>query len=294
MDSSSAAHPPPRKLLKKSKGPPISFNNRQHQLQRAPSAPTYPSFHRSAERLPSLDRNQSPAAAAAAAAAAPSPSSSQPALRRQISNPLFASALPSSGAASSSSAHHHPQASSAAPSQHSNSLRTTPELVGQPFDAAAINRSIHQAIATQRPSPPSHTLTADPAPQSKKTTSSTRPPKLRQSASFTLARKMNDTITPPRSDADTKSPRQRYSDEADTSKNRKSDGGKKKSTFSSFVKDMLGSPRRPTISTPTNPMHVTHVSIDNETGEYTVRGTSWAPPPVPAQPSPLLCFPFSR
>jgi hypothetical protein len=40
---------------------------------------------------------------------------------------------------------------------------------------------------------------------------------------------------------------------------------------------MLGSPRRPTISTPTNPMHVTHVSIDNETGDYTVRDTLGLP-----------------
>jgi hypothetical protein len=38
------------------------------------------------------------------------------------------------------------------------------------------------------------------------------------------------------------------------------------------MSSMLGSPRRPTISTPTNPMHVTHVSIDNQTGEFTVRG----------------------
>ncbi|KAJ4298942.1 signal transducing kinase of the PAK [Kalmusia sp. IMI 367209] len=89
---------------------------------------------------------------------------------------------------------------------------------------------------------------------------------------------MNDTITPPRSDGGTKSPRQRYSDEADASnasKNRKSDGGKKKGAFSSFMNSMLGSPRRPTISTPTNPMHVTHVSIDNETGEFTGLPKEW-------------------
>ncbi|KAF1995372.1 Pkinase-domain-containing protein, partial [Amniculicola lignicola CBS 123094] len=104
------------------------------------------------------------------------------------------------------------------------------------------------------------------------------PKLLRQSASFTaLARSTMDTITPPRSDRSDghQSPRQRYSDDTDTTaKNRKSDGGKKKGTFSSFMNSMLGSPRRPTISTPTNPMHVTHVSIDNVTGEFTVRATS--------------------
>ncbi|KAF2755720.1 Pkinase-domain-containing protein [Pseudovirgaria hyperparasitica] len=71
------------------------------------------------------------------------------------------------------------------------------------------------------------------------------------------------------------SPRQRYSDESETQKKRRSDGGKKKGGFSSFVSNLVGSPRRPTISTPTNPMHVTHVSIDNETGLYTGLPKEW-------------------
>lgn len=248
-------HAAPRKLLKKSKGPPISFNNnaRNHALQRAPSAPTYPSFHqqRSAEHLQLGTLPQ-------AAHHYTHQDSSPPSLVRRTSNPQFS--LQSAGGPSAQSSQH--------------SLRTAEDLVGKPFDAAAINKSITAALQ-QRPPPPQHSLTADylPAPQPKKSSSS-KSPKLRQSASFTLAqRKMNDTITPPRSDGGTKSPRQRYSDEADSShaKNRKSDGGKKKGTFSSFMNSMLGSPRRPTISTPTNPMHVTHVSIDNETGEFTVR-----------------------
>jgi p21-activated kinase 1 len=75
--------------------------------------------------------------------------------------------------------------------------------------------------------------------------------------------------TPP---SGTKSPRNRYSDEGDATKKRYSGGAKKKgSTFSNFMSSLVSSPRRPTISTPTNPMHVTHVSIDNETGEFTVR-----------------------
>lgn len=255
------AHPS-RKLVKKARGPPISFHNnlRNHSLQRAPSAPTYPSFH--------AQRTADPAQAARALARddAPQPEPSPP-LRRQTSNPAISLSAPS--AASSS-----------------HSLRTTPELVGAPFDAAAINKSISATIATQRP-PLAHAHSrpsdhhAPPQHPKKKPAKS---PKLRQSASFTLARKMNDTITPPRSDGGTKSPRQRYSDEADAahSKNRKSDAGKKKGAFSSFMNSMLGSPRRPTISTPTNPMHVTHVSIDNETGEFTVRA-----PPSPLRV--LLC-----
>jgi p21-activated kinase 1 len=87
-----------------------------------------------------------------------------------------------------------------------------------------------------------------------------------------------ESITPPRSDQGSKSPAQRYSDDSEAatkSKNRKSDGGKKKGAFSSFVNSMLGSPRRPTISTPSNPMHVTHVSIDNQTGEFTGLPKEW-------------------
>jgi hypothetical protein len=64
------------------------------------------------------------------------------------------------------------------------------------------------------------------------------------------------------------SPRQRYSDEARPD-------GKKKSMFANLLNGVKSNPRRPTISTPSNPMHVTHVGIDNETGKFTVR----TPPP---------------
>jgi p21-activated kinase 1 len=118
--------------------------------------------------------------------------------------------------------------------------------------------------ATTDPAAPRRRSTQRPTAQP----SRFKAPTLRQSASFTaLARKMD---TPP---SGTKSPRSnRYSDEGDAAKKRLSGGGKKKGTFSSFMSNLVSSPRRPTISTPTNPMHVTHVSIDNETGEFTVRG----------------------
>ena len=46
---------------------------------------------------------------------------------------------------------------------------------------------------------------------------------------------------------------------------------KKKSGFSSFMNSVLGSPRNVKISAPENPVHVTHVGFDNETGQFTVR-----------------------
>ena len=95
-------------------------------------------------------------------------------------------------------------------------------------------------------------------------------PKLRTSQSLAAlsgAVKM-ERITPPRNNTNNGSgsgyvsPRQRYSDEAKPDK--------KKNVFASFLNGVKSSPRRPTISTPSNPMHVTHVGIDNETGQYTV------------------------
>ncbi|KAF2472636.1 Pkinase-domain-containing protein [Lindgomyces ingoldianus] len=251
----------PHNRLRK-KQPLASFHNsKQATLRRAPSAPTYPSFTSSPsgggyhQRSPTrTDQPPSPFAVQPASSATSS-------LRHKVSN----------------SSVHSPYVGTATPASSSSlDKRPTPELVGAPFtfDTRAILENISDSAAAsntshQPPRPPlQHAQTAEPKFKS---------PKLRQSASFTaLARKM-ETITPPRSDGGgTKSPRQRYSDDADASiKNRKSDGGKKKGTFSSFMNSMLGSPRRPTISTPTNPMHVTHVSIDNKTGEYTGLPKEW-------------------
>jgi hypothetical protein len=92
-------------------------------------------------------------------------------------------------------------------------------------------------------------------------------PKLRTSQSHVALGHKMDRVTPPRSETSssgTKSPRQRYSDEA------KPDFGKKKGMFASFLNGVKGSPRRPTISSPVNPTHVTHVSFDQDTGTLTV------------------------
>ncbi|PVI02867.1 Pkinase-domain-containing protein [Periconia macrospinosa] len=167
------------------------------------------------------------------------------------------------------------------PQNPSHSLRTTPELVGQPFDVAAIQESINKAKAHQHATP--NTVNISPAAaaasrpaltHSATDVPSTRQKGLRASASFTALAQRSKMDTPPRSDGGA-TPRQRYSDEHDTkASKRKSDGGKKKGTFSSLFSG-FSSPRRPTISTPTNPMHVTHVSIDNVTGEFTGLPREW-------------------
>ncbi|KIW04409.1 uncharacterized protein PV09_04685 [Verruconis gallopava] len=100
-------------------------------------------------------------------------------------------------------------------------------------------------------------------------------PKLRTSQSHVAlaGERTMDRITPPRSETSstgTKSPSQRYSDEA-----RPDVGGKKKSMFASFLNGVKGSPRRPTISSPVNPTHLTHVSFDQNTGTLTGLPPEW-------------------
>ncbi|KAF1809721.1 Pkinase-domain-containing protein [Eremomyces bilateralis CBS 781.70] len=143
--------------------------------------------------------------------------------------------------------------------------KTTPELVGAPFDAPSLYKNIDAVTTTPQPS--LHHQSSNPSP------ASLSAPRIRHSQSFAaLQGHQMERVTPPRSDGGSKSPRQRYSDEATGGPV----GGKKKGVLSTLMSGMgLGTPRRPTISTPTNPMHVTHVSIDNETGQFTGLPKEW-------------------
>jgi hypothetical protein len=94
-------------------------------------------------------------------------------------------------------------------------------------------------------------------------------PPLRQSASFSVgdssimnekaqgSRIMENQLTSPK----------RFSDE---SKDPKIAVLRKKSGFSSFMSGLVGSPKKPIISAPENPVHVTHVGYDSTTGQFTV------------------------
>lgn len=94
-------------------------------------------------------------------------------------------------------------------------------------------------------------------------------PSLRQSASFSMGDRTGTDTS--RSDSEGGSAAsKRYSDDANGSKNPAS--RKKKSGISSFIGSVLGSPRSNSvkISAPENPVHVTHVGFDNQTGQFTV------------------------
>ena len=138
--------------------------------------------------------------------------------------------------------------------------RSSDELIGTTFDAPGSSKTVDHTKASgyqnslRRPGPPplSHT---SPDPRMLTTP-------LRQSASFSSGDRTIET-TPTRTDSGF-SISKRYSDE---SKAR----WRKKSGISQIFNSVLGSSRNVKISAPENPIHVTHVGYDNETGQFTVR-----------------------
>ena len=271
-----------RKLLRKA--PPTS--NSQHSPRResaqVDSVHTAASafHHHPSPTLPTA-RSDSDPAATTAVTTAYSPT---------VAGPPYT--LPSSDHPAAPS-NHHPDQSVSNP-RYSVSDHTPTDLLGQRFDSLSVINSF-DAIASDaqpRSHSESHTL-----PQSQPHTptlasafeeqSSQRPPQpIHSNSTFSgsksnraraasrleqslvaAGRRMED-LSGRAGDAGARSPRQRYSDEA-----RETNKLKKKSGFSSFMNNLVGTPRKPTISAPENPVHVTHVGYDQNTGEFTVRPT---------------------
>lgn len=267
-----------RRLRKKAPAIPsnssVNSTTNSPTLRRAPSAPIHQRYSTSSNHSPSHIRTST----------LPSPGTSS---NTSIDSTLAANP---STAPSHSQRQQHSYANDRSHYYHprlSVTEKTSADLLGSRFDSAAVLNSINQTgpysvepqkldnpEPTQAPSPrppqPQHSYSIDSRPAGT--------PQLRQSASFHPAggRQM-DTVTPPRGDLGTRSPRQRYSDEANQSK-----ANKKKSGFSSFMSNLgVSSPRRPQISAPENPVHVTHVGYDQETGEFTVSRIILVPQAAP-------------
>ncbi|KAH8704960.1 kinase-like domain-containing protein [Talaromyces proteolyticus] len=143
------------------------------------------------------------------------------------------------------------------------------DLIGPPFDTRAMLNVLqetesvdqenqeYEPESAQRP-PRLQTYHTSPDPRS------VQP--LRQSASFSALQPRMDTALPQIQDA--------------PNSKRNSDDGlgikpRRKGTFSSFVNSVLGSPRNIKISAPENPVHVTHVGYDNQTGQFTGLPKDW-------------------
>ncbi|EEP76317.1 serine/threonine-protein kinase PAK 3 [Uncinocarpus reesii 1704] len=142
------------------------------------------------------------------------------------------------------------------------SLQNSDELIGSRFDTRGMLNALEstQMQSSQRP-PPLHSYNTSPDPRST--------PTLRNSGVFNSKERRMD---PPSPDG-TIIAAKRHSDEGTTVK--PGLGGRKKSGFSNFVNSMLGSPRNIKISAPENPVHVTHVGFDNETGQFTGLPKEW-------------------
>jgi p21-activated kinase 1 len=181
--------------------------------------------------------------------------------------------------------------------------------MGQRFDSAAVisnleaacqsaDQSFTQSLQASATSSRAPSVTALPqAPRlqysySTGTTPTITSPSLAQSLAAT-GRKMDD-IAPLQSETNgARDPKQRNSDEAV----KENKFMKRKTGFTNFMTGLISTPRRPAISAPENPVHVTHVGYDQETGEFTV--SSFRRPFATSQRSALyviaasLTIPFS-
>ncbi|GAB1732200.1 hypothetical protein NU195Hw_g7985t1 [Hortaea werneckii] len=160
--------------------------------------------------------------------------------------------------------------------QHPSRLsQASADIIGERFDSAAVLESFNQVPYSARDAPPPPPAASQPAHHQQPLAGAAHPPRppnlphanttghasgpgLAQSFQAATGRKMEEV----------RGPRQRYSDEVKDTR-----GLKKKSGFSSFFN--LASPRRPNISAPENPVHVTHVGYDQETGEFTGLPKEW-------------------
>ncbi|KAI9151829.1 Serine/threonine-protein kinase MST20 [Paramyrothecium foliicola] len=146
------------------------------------------------------------------------------------------------------------------------------DLIGAPFDGAAILNRIEATNSTA----PSQTAPRGNVPPLVKAGTEPRiaPPRLRTSISFS---NMDSSI------ADRIQGGRQASDGGPASAKRFSDEGKdgrtgvlrKKSGFSGFMNSLVGSPKKPVISAPENPVWVTHVGYDSATGQFTGLPKEW-------------------
>ncbi|KAK7747281.1 signal transducing kinase of the PAK [Cytospora paraplurivora] len=148
--------------------------------------------------------------------------------------------------------------------------RASEEFIGAPFDGSAI---LNRIEATKSPT----TIHRPPIPHTAYTTPDARVAgsPFRQSASFSAA---PDTMAAEKSQGTKVSENQlngpkRFSDEAKDAK--MTTVLRKKSGFSGFMTSLVGSPKKPTISAPENPVHVTHVGYDSSTGQFTGLPKEW-------------------
>lgn len=229
----------------------------------------------SLRRAPSAPPVRSPANNYASSSSSPRhpavsqwPSNASPALSQ---GDFLATAHPASTTASHSAPAHRPdRLSDTHPRRESR--EQSDDLLGAPFDGAAILSRIE---STKYASPQTSSQRSPVSPALNKTIVDKRfvSPALRPSRSFgnmepAISEKNHAGRAP---EAGVTGPK-RYSDEGKESKPLIL---RKKSGFSGFVTSLVGSQKKPIISAPENPVHVTHVGYDSSTGQFTGLPKEW-------------------
>ncbi|KAJ1338396.1 p21-activated kinase 1 [Microdochium nivale] len=201
--------------------------------------------------------------------------------------PTWSSSKPPVGSSYHNHNHNHHYQQSSLPLSSSSS-RPSDELIGAPFDGNTILHHVeatrttdyspaHQSLSRSSPStrrpPPPPLLHAPTAADFRQVS-----PALRQSTSFSSSdppsiNMMSEKSQGSRpSDSPLSAPK-RYSD--DSGKDTKPGVLRKKSGFSGLVSTLVGSQKKPVISAPENPVHVTHVGYDSTTGSFTGLPKEW-------------------
>ncbi|KAK5987872.1 Serine/threonine-protein kinase MST20 [Cladobotryum mycophilum] len=147
----------------------------------------------------------------------------------------------------------------------------TDDLIGSPFDASSILNQIEPKPTVPQPQQSSQRWNAPPLLRAG-TDPRLAKPGLRSSLSYNnmdssmLEKPQGGRVVEP----PLMSPK-RYSDEGKEPK----PPSRKKTGFSGFVNSLVGSQKKPVISAPENPVHVTHVGYDSNTGQFTGLPKEW-------------------
>ncbi|KAI0503083.1 hypothetical protein F5B22DRAFT_652441 [Xylaria bambusicola] len=152
--------------------------------------------------------------------------------------------------------------------------KTSEEFVGAPFDSDSILSQLDKAAARVPLSPQAAPPTVRPQPPPPSSDPRIMKPSLRRSASFNVANAtMSEKSQAARSNDAPIISSKRYSDESKEPK--PPSVLRKKSGFSGLMSTLVGSPKKPVISAPGNPVHVTHVGYDSNTGQFTGLPKEW-------------------
>ncbi|KAL6690073.1 mitogen-activated protein kinase [Trichoderma pleuroticola] len=143
-----------------------------------------------------------------------------------------------------------------------NQSRANEDLIGAPFDGTSILNHIEATKFTTAQPPSLVKAATDPRFTRPSPTTSPSYAAMDQALEKPQPGRVPDGLMSPK----------RFSDEA---KEGKPSTSRKKSGFSGFVNSLVGSQKKPVISAPENPVHVTHVGYDSTTGQFTGLPKEW-------------------